>query len=64
MIFEVCQDETNKTRKAQLEIRGRDNVLWFSGNMEANTFIGDLQGNANSAHMLLPHYNGGIQTNP
>lgn len=64
MVFEVCQYESNKTRKAQLEIRGRDNVLWFSGNMTANTFIGDLQGNANSAHMLLPHYNGGIQENP
>ena len=33
MTFEVCQYETNKTRKAQLEIRGRDNVLWFSGNI-------------------------------
>jgi hypothetical protein len=33
MTFEVCQYETNRTRKAQLEIRGRDNVLWFSGNI-------------------------------
>lgn len=33
MTFEVCQYETSKTRKAQLEIRGRDNVLWFSGDI-------------------------------
>lgn len=33
MTFEVCQYETSQTRKAQLEIRGRDNVLWFSGNI-------------------------------
>lgn len=143
MIFEVCQYESNKVRKAQMEIRGRDNTLWFSGNIEANKFVGnlegtasnadtldglhansfmrgtwsgfdyfgmansngsdqdwirttkngiipyesgtcsslgteywrfetayidrvvgDLQGNANSAHMLLPHYNGGQQFNP
>lgn len=35
MTFEVCQYETSKTRKAQLEIRGRDNVLWFSGDILA-----------------------------
>lgn len=35
MTFEVCQYETNKTRKAQLEIRGRDNILWFSGDILA-----------------------------
>lgn len=35
MTFEVCQYETNRTRKAQLEIRGRDNMLWFSGNILA-----------------------------
>lgn len=43
MTFEVCQYETNRTRKAQLEIRGRDNVLWFSGNILAEgggTFYG------------------------
>lgn len=33
MTFEVCRYETSKTRKAQLEIRGRDNVLWFSGDI-------------------------------
>lgn len=43
MIFEVCQYEGSRTRKAQLEIRGRDNVLWFSGNILAeggSTFYG------------------------
>ena len=43
MTFEVCQYETNKTRKAQLEIRGRDNILWFSGDILAEgggTFYG------------------------
>lgn len=35
MTFEVCQYETSQTRKAQLEIRGRDNMLWFSGNILA-----------------------------
>lgn len=35
MTFEVCQYETSQTRKAQLEIRGRDNVLWFSGDILA-----------------------------
>lgn len=33
MTFEVSQYETSKRRKAQLEIRGRDNVLWFSGDI-------------------------------
>lgn len=32
MILEVLNYE-NKTRKAQLEIRGHDNVLWFSGDI-------------------------------
>lgn len=43
MTFEVCQYESNKTRKAQLEIRGRDNILWFSGDILAEgggTFYG------------------------
>ena len=43
MTFEVCQYETSQTRKAQLEIRGRDNVLWFSGDILAEgggTFYG------------------------
>ena len=35
MTFEVCQYETSQTRKAQLEIRGRDNMLWFSGDILA-----------------------------
>ena len=43
MTFEVCQYESNKTRKAQLEIRGRNNILWFSGDILAEgggTFYG------------------------
>lgn len=43
MTFEVCQYETSQTRKAQLEIRGRDNILWFSGDILAEgggTFYG------------------------
>lgn len=43
MTFEVCQYETSQTRKAQLEIRGRDNMLWFSGYILAEgggTFYG------------------------
>lgn len=42
MILEVLNYE-NKTRKAQLEIRGHDNVLWFSGDILAEgggTFYG------------------------
>lgn len=42
MILEVLNYE-NKTRKAQLEIRGYDNVLWFSGDILAEgggTFYG------------------------
>lgn len=42
MILEVLNYE-NKTRKAQLEIRGHDNVLWFSGDILATgggTFYG------------------------
>ena len=35
MILEVLNYE-NKTRKAQLEIRGHDNVLWFSGDILAD----------------------------
>lgn len=42
MILEVLNYE-NKTRRAQLEIRGHDNVLWFSGDILAEgggTFYG------------------------
>lgn len=42
MILEVLNYE-NKTRRAQLEIRGYDNVLWFSGDILAEgggTFYG------------------------
>ena len=35
MIFEVCQYEDTKTRKAQMELRGKDNTLWLSGNILA-----------------------------
>lgn len=35
MIFEVCQYEATKTRKAQMELRGKDNTLWLSGNLLA-----------------------------
>lgn len=38
MLFEVCQYEgDNKSRKAQMELKGMNNNLWISGTLEQNS---------------------------